>query len=308
MATILVTGGSGQLATSLAMAGGVRPEDGRIHRVGRPECDFAEPDTIRRVFAASSPAFVVNAAAHTAVDAAENDVAASEAANRDGPRLLAELCAEAGIPLIHVSTDYVYDGSKGTPYVETDATAPMGVYGRTKLAGEQAVLAANPRTIVLRTSWVFSPYGKNFIKTMLNAQLKTNTLRVVADQQGSPTAAPDLADAILAIIAKIEATGWQDRYAGVYHASNSGTTTWHGLAVATFRQAARHGRTPPEVVAIRTEDWPTPARRPADTRLDGEKLAAVFGVTLPPWEASLARTVDAVLAPEGAAAQGPDAG
>ncbi len=293
--TILVTGGNGQLATSLVAAGGAASEGGRIHRVGRPECDFAAPDTIRRVFAADSPAFVVNAAAHTAVDAAENDVAASEAANRDGPRLLAELCAEAGIPLIHVSTDYVYDGAKGAPYVETDPVAPMGVYGRTKLEGEQAVLAANPRTIVLRTSWVFSPYGRNFIKTMLNAQLKTSTLRVVADQQGSPTAAPDLADAILAIIAKIEAEGWQDRFAGVYHVSNAGTTTWHGLAVATFAEAQRHGRTPPEVAAIRTEDWPTPAKRPADTRLDGVKLAQTFGVTMPPWEASLARTVDAVL-------------
>lgn len=299
--TILVTGGNGQLATSLVAAGGAMSEGGRIHRVGRPECDFAEPDTIRRVFAASSPAFVVNAAAHTAVDAAENDVAASEAANRDGPRLLAELCAAAGIPLIHVSTDYVYDGAKGAPYVETDPTGPTGVYGRTKLEGEAAALAANPRTIVLRTSWVFSPYGRNFIKTMLSAQLKTNTLRVVADQVGSPTAAPDLAEAILAIVAKIEAEGWQDRFAGVYHASNAGTTSWHGLAVATFREAARHGRTPPEVAAIRTADWPTPAKRPADTRLDGAKLASVFGVTLPPWEASLARTVDAVLG-EGRAA------
>ena len=288
--TILVTGGNGQLATSLVAAGGAR-----IHRVGRPECDFAAPDTIRRVFAAASPAFVVNAAAHTAVDAAENDVAASEAANRDGPRLLAELCAEAGIPLIHVSTDYVYDGSKGAAYVETDPTSPMGVYGRTKLAGEAAALAANPRTVVLRTSWVFSPYGKNFVRTMLNAQLKTNTLRVVADQVGSPTSAPDLADAILAIIARIEAEGWQDRFAGVYHASNSGTTSWHGLAVATFAAAARHGRVAPEVAAIRTEDWPTPAKRPADTRLNGDKLARVFGVTLPPWQASLAGTVDALL-------------
>ncbi len=289
-APILVTGGAGQLASSLVAAGG-----GRIRRVGRPELDLADPDTIRRVFADAAPAIVVNAAAHTAVDAAENEVAASEAANRDGPRVLAELCARAAIPLIHVSTDYVYDGSKGAPYVETDPPAPMGVYGRTKLAGEEAVLAANPRTIVLRTSWVFSPYGRNFIKTMLNAQLKTNTLRVVADQQGSPTSAPDLAVAILAIIAKIEGGGWQDSYRGVYHAANAGTTTWHGLAVATFEAAERHGRTMPDVAAIRTEDWPTPAKRPADTRLSGEKLANTFGVTLPDWRPSLARTVDAVL-------------
>ena len=287
---ILVTGGSGQLATSLAEAGG-----DRVRRVGRPQFDFSEPDTIRRTFAAVGPAMVVNAAAHTAVDAAENDVEASEHANLHGPRLLAELCAGKNIPLIHVSTDYVYDGNKGAPYVETDATAPGGVYGRTKLAGEDAVLAANPRTIVLRTSWVFSPHGKNFVRTMLNAQLKTSTLRVVADQQGSPTSAPDLARAILAIVARIEAEGWQDRFAGVFHASNAGATTWHGLAVATFTEAERHGRAMPEVAAISTADWPTPARRPPDTRLDGAKLQRVFGVALPPWQGSLARTVDALL-------------
>ena len=155
---------------------------------------------------------------------------------------------------------------------------------------------------MLRTSWVFSPYGRNFIKTMLNAQLKTNSLRVVADQQGSPTSAPDLAAAILAIIAKIEDGGWQDRYRGVYHASNSGTTTWHELAVATFTEAARHGRAMPNVAAINTADWPTPARRPADTRLDGAKLAGTFGVTLPDWRPSLARTVDAVLDAHGSGA------
>lgn len=294
---ILVTGGSGQLATSLAAAGGAR-----IHRVGRPGFDLSRPDTVRAAFEQVAPAIVVNAAAHTAVDAAETDVEASEHANHHGPRLLAELCAERGIPLVHVSTDYVYDGNKGAAYVETDATAPMGVYGRTKLAGEAAVLAANPRTIVLRTSWVFSPYGKNFVKTMLNAQLKTSTLRVVADQQGSPTSAPDLARAILEIVRRIEAEGWQDRFAGAFHAANEGATTWHGLAVATFTEAERHGRTMPDVAAIRTADWPTPARRPPDTRLDGTKLRDVFGIALPPWQDSLARTVDALLGGEARAA------
>ena len=195
-----------------------------------------------------------------------------------------------------MSTDYVYDGRKGAPYVETDPTAPGGVYGRTKREGEEAVLAANPQTIILRTSWVFSPYGKNFIKTMLGAQLKTNKLKVVADQHGSPTSAPDLAQAIMAIIRRIETVGFDPSWAGIYHASNSGTTTWHGLATATFEEAERHGRIMPEVAAITTADWPTPAARPADTRLDCEKLERVFGVRLPDWRPSLARAVDEVLA------------
>ena len=288
---ILVTGGAGQLATSLAAAGGER-----VHRVGRPDFDFDRPETIGTAFRAVSPSIVVNAAAHTAVDLAEKEPDESARANRDGPRRLAELCADAGIPLIHVSTDYVYDGRKGVPYVETDPTNPTGIYGLTKREGEEAVLAANPRTIVLRTSWVFSPYGRNFIKTMLNAQLKTSKLKVVADQHGSPTSAPDLADAILAMIATIESEGFSPDFAGIYHASNQGYTTWHGLATATFEEAERHGRTMPEVAAITTADWPTPAARPADTRLDCGKLERTFGIVLPQWRPSLARTVDEVLA------------
>ena len=290
MARILVTGGNGQLATSLLHAGGAR-----VHRVGRPDFDFDRPETIGTAFRAAAPSIVVNAAAHTGVDVAESEPEASARANHDGPRLLAELCAEAGIPLIHVSTDYVYDGTKGAPYVETDPTSPTGVYGRTKLAGEEACLAAHPDTIVLRTSWVFSPHGRNFIKTMLNAQLKTSTLKVVADQHGSPTSAPDLADAILAIVDRIESDGFQPGHAGIYHAANLGFTTWHGLATATFEEAARHGRAMPDVAAITTADWPTPAARPPDTRLDCGKLERTFGVVMPEWRPSLARTVDEVL-------------
>ena len=288
---IFVTGGSGQLATSLAEIGGER-----IHRVGRPDFEFDRPDTVVAAFRSATPAVVVNAAAHTGVDLAESEPDASARANRDGPKQLAELCADAGIPLIHVSTDYVYDGTKGSPYVETDRAAPTGVYGRTKREGEEAALAANPRTIVLRTSWVFSPYGRNFIKTMLNAQLKTNKLKVVADQHGSPTSAPDLARAILAIIHKIETEGFDPSSAGIYHAANAGFTTWHGLATATFEEAERHGRAKPEVDAITTADWPTPAARPADTRLDCGKLERIFAVRLPDWRPSLAQTVDQVLA------------
>jgi dTDP-4-dehydrorhamnose reductase len=291
-APILVTGGSGQLATSLMRLGGPR-----IHRVGRPGFDFDQPETIAATFAALKPAAVVNAAAWTAVDAAETAVEAATRANREGPAQLAALCAEAEIPLIQVSTDYVFDGDKGAPYVETDPTSPTGVYGRTKAEGEQAALAANPRTIVLRTSWVYSATGKNFVRTMINAGEKNPTLKVVGDQSGAPTASDDLAEAILSILARIEEDGWQDSYAGIYHAAGTGETTWHGLAVAALEAAQKHGRAMPEVIAIKTADWPTPARRPADSRLDCDKLERVFGIRLPPWRKSLIRTVDELLAP-----------
>jgi len=285
---LLVTGGSGQVASAL------RTRGARV--VGRPDFDFDRPETIDTVFQSATPSLVVNAAAYTAVDAAENDEAAALRANRDGPARLAALCAQAGIPLIHISTDYVFDGTKGTPYVETDPVAPLGIYGRSKLAGEQAVQASGARAIILRTAWVYAANGKNFVRTMLNAATKTNHLRVVADQQGNPTAANDLADVILAIAARIARDGWRDEFAGIFHATASGATTWHGFACAIFEEAARHGLTPPTVEAITTADWPTPVRRPADSRLDCEKLNAVFGLRLPPWRESLARVIDQVYA------------
>ena len=288
---ILVTGGAGQLASSLVACGGPR-----IHRVGRPEFDFDRPETITETFGRVAPAAVVNAAAWTAVDAAEADPDGAARANRDGPALLARLCGQAGIPLIHVSTDYVFDGDKGAPYVETDPISPTGVYGRTKAEGEQAVLAACPRAVVLRTSWVYSATGKNFVRTMVNAGAKNPVLRVVGDQCGAPTSADDLAAAIVDILSLIETGGWKNAYAGIYHAAGTGETTWHGLAVAALQAAARHGRTMPEVIAIRTADWPTPAKRPADSRLDCSKLERVFGIRLPAWHRSLPPTVDRLLA------------
>ena len=270
------------------------PRQEVLRRIGRPELDFDAPDSIPATLATIAPRLIINAAAYTAVDRAESEPAAADRANHLGPRILAEYCAGAGIPLIHVSTDYVFDGAKGAPYVETDPTSPTGVYGATKLAGEQAVLDANPRSIVLRTAWVYAAEGKNFVRTMLGAARRMPTLRVVADQIGNPTNADDLAHAILAIAGLIERGGWQERYRGVFHATGSGSTSWHGLACAIFRAAAPHGFTPPEVAAIATADWPTPARRPADSRLDCAELARVFGVHLPAWEPSLQRTVSTI--------------
>jgi dTDP-4-dehydrorhamnose reductase len=289
---ILVTGGSGQLALALAAAA---PRLGlTVHRVGRPALDFARPASLPEVLARSSPSFVVNAAAYTAVDAAEDDADAAYCANRDGPAALARLCEAAGTPLIHISTDYVFDGLKRAPYVETDATAPQGIYGISKLAGEHAVLAGCSRAIVLRTSWLYSPTGSNFIRTMLGAGQRNSRLRVVADQIGCPTAAEDLAQVILSIARQLMDDGWRDRHFGIYHAAGTGAASWHDLAAATFAAAARHGMPAPAIAPITTAEWPTKAKRPPDSRLDCGRLAAVFGLRLPPWQEGLERTVDAI--------------
>ena len=292
---ILVTGGSGQVAQALGRLGLARDMDVAVF--GRPDFDFDTPETISAAFAGRPWRYVVNAAAYTAVDAAEADEAGAARANADGPEMLATLCAQAGIPFIHISTDYVFDGAKGQPYRETDQTNPTGAYGRTKRDGEERVLKAGGQAVILRTAWVYSDTGKNFVRTMLSAGAKLPKLRVVADQMGSPTAAADLATAILDIIAVIEREGWQPRFGGIFHVTGSGETTWHGLAQATFEEARRHGGPAPEVEAITTAEWPTPAQRPADSRLDNAKLAHTFGVTLPPWRNSLARTVDSLFTP-----------
>jgi dTDP-4-dehydrorhamnose reductase len=210
--------------------------------------------------------------------------------------MLARLCAEADIPLIHVSTDYVFDGTKPTPYVETDPVAPQGVYGASKLAGEEAVRLPCAKSVILRTAWVYAATGKNFVRTMLAVGKSRDRLTVVADQHGCPTTAADLAEAVLAIIARIDQTGWDPAYEGIFHAAGAGATTWHGLAVATFEEAARHGAKVPAVEPITTADWPTPAKRPANSRLNCTRLHDVFGVRLPHWRESLTRTVDTIFA------------
>jgi dTDP-4-dehydrorhamnose reductase len=289
---ILVTGGSGQLAQALAVNGG-----DEISLVGRPAFDFDDMPTIDATFRATNPWLVVNAAAYTAVDAAENDVAAAMRANRDGPAELARICAASGVPLIHVSTDYVFDGEKPTPYTESDTPAPQGVYGASKRQGEEAVLASGAQAIILRTAWVYAATGRNFVLTMLNLARTRDVIRVVADQTGCPTAASDLAAAILAIASRIRANGLDGRHTGIFHAAGSGETTWHGLALAVFEEAARHGaKVPLSVDAITTAEYPTPARRPANSRLNCDRLEAAFGVRLPHWRASLTRTVDQIFA------------
>ena len=291
---ILITGGSGQLGHALIKLCTARNIP--FTAVSRPEFDFERPETIAACFQNVKPDIVINAAAYTAVDKAESDVAAATAGNHTGPLALAKLCEGAGIPFIHVSTDYVFDGNKGAPYAETDPTGPTGVYGATKRDGEEDILATGAKAVILRTAWVYAAHGKNFARTMLNAGRKMPVLRVVADQRGTPTAAPDLAAAILAIVKKLREAGWKPEYRGIFHATGAGETTWHGFACAIFDEAAKTGYTRPEVQGISTADWPTPTRRPPDSRLDGTKLAQVFGVRLPDWRDSLPGIVQELLA------------
>jgi dTDP-4-dehydrorhamnose reductase len=291
---ILITGATGQLGRALVAEATVRQRD--FMTVSRPDFDLARPDTIDACFAQARPELVINAAAYTAVDAAETEPEAAQAGNHTGPERLARLCAAHSVPLIHMSTDYVFDGTKGAPYVETDPTNPTGVYGLTKRDGETAVLATGAQAIILRTAWLYAPYGKNFLRTMLNAAQRTPVLRVVADQRGTPTAAPDLAAVILTMAAKIRAEGWRDEFAGIFHATNAGATTWHGFACAIFEEAQQFGHPLPRIDPITTADWHTPAKRPADSRLDGAKLRRVFGCSLAPWRESL-KAVCATLAP-----------
>ncbi len=205
---IFITGASGQLGRALVAEATARQL--QFMAVSRPEFDFGQPATIDACFAHARPDLVINAAAYTSVDAAEIEREAAQAGNHTGPERLACLCAAHNVPLIHISTDYVFDGTKGEPYLETDPTHPAGVYGLTKRDGETAVLATGAKAVILRTSWVYAPYGKNFLRTMLKAAQRTNVLRVVADQCGAPTAVPDLAAVILAIAEKIRDHGWQD--------------------------------------------------------------------------------------------------
>ena len=288
---ILVTGAQGQLARSLLAAAGAHC----VVAIGRPDLDITDIETVHRHIGAQTPDVVINCAAYTAVDKAESDADAAHRVNVIGAANVAAGCAVAQIPLVHISTDYVFDGRKPAPYVETDLTGPMGVYGRTKLAGEDAVAAANPRHLILRTAWVYSPYGHNFVRTMLRLAETRPELGVVDDQHGSPTYAPHLAEAILAIAPQIADAPAAAAVWGIYNAAGAGETTWCGLARDVFRRAAEAGAPVAKVNAITTADYPTPARRPANSRLDCSKLQATFGVTQPPWTSGVAACAAALL-------------
>ena len=278
---MLVTGRDGQLAQSLAERGGKS-----IILAGRPDLDLAVQGSARSAILAARPDMIVNAAAFTAVDLAETEEAAARRINADAAGEVAAAARELGVPLIHISTDYVFDGSGGVPYAETAATNPINAYGRTKLAGESAVRAATPDHLILRTSWLVSPFGKNFVRTMVELGQQRETLSVVGDQYGNPTSALDLADAILAV-AGHWSTGARTGLGQTYHLAGSGIASWFDLAVAVQDDLACLGKKSAAVVPITTADWPTPAPRPAYSALDCTKFASDFGVVMPDWRASL---------------------
>ncbi|MGQ2989688.1 MAG: dTDP-4-dehydrorhamnose reductase [Brevundimonas sp.] len=290
---ILVTGGGGQLGLELVAADW--PEGVVIHAPGRDALDLSDPVSIRAVFASQPFAAVINSGAWTAVDKAETEVAAAFAANALGPAVLAELAHAADIPLVQVSTDYVFDGSAAGAYQEGDPVAPLGVYGASKLAGELAVRTGAPRSVVLRTAWVLSPHRANFLKTMLRLAADRPTLRVVDDQYGCPTSARDIARAIRTVVLRMIAE--PDSPTGIYHFVNEGRTSWAGLAREILRFSGEGGGPTAAVEGITTADYPTPARRPANSTLSTAKLARDYGVVPRPWQEAVAEIV-AELHPE----------
>lgn len=287
---VLLTGGTGQVGIEFARQA---PAGVNVVAPRRAELDLGDPHAILALVASRPWAAVVNCGAYTAVDRAETDIVAAWRANALGPAALAQATAAAHIPLIHVSTDYVFDGSKAGFYEEVDPVAPLGVYGGSKEAGEQAVRTGNPRHLILRTAWVVSPHGSNFIKTMLRLAETRSELRVVADQRGCPTSAADIAAVLWQVASRMIAS--PQAPTGTYHFVNGGEATWCELARAVFEMAAAHGHAAPKVEAITTAEYPTPARRPANSRLDVAKLRRDYGIAPRPWRAAVEDIVEALL-------------
>ena len=288
--TVLLFGGNGQvgheLRRSLRALGDVvvTTRSGQLPEGARCEvADFDCPDSLAALVQRVAPAIVVNAAAYTAVDKAEDDVDAAFRTNAEAPGVLARACALRDIPFVHYSTDYVFDGQGSRPYREDDPTAPLGVYGASKLAGEDAIRAAGGRHLILRTAWVYGQHGHNFMKTMLRLGAERDELRVVADQVGTPTPAALIADVTTELL------GLRDAPSVTFHLTPRGETSWHGFAEAILEEALALGLIPraPKVIPIATSDYPTRARRPGYSRLDIGRLEQVLGRALPEWRTGL---------------------
>ncbi len=289
---LVVTGRAGQVARSLAALGSPGLD---VVTAARPELDLSRPETVGAALKALRPFdAIVSAAAYTAVDRAESEPELAFRVNRDGAAAVADAAAAAGVPVLHLSTDYVYAGDKPAPYVETDPAGPLNVYGASKLAGELAVAAVNPRAIVLRTSWVYAPFGANFVRTVLRLASERPVLKVVADQTGCPNFAPDLAAAIVSIARKA-VDGWRPGMAGAFHLSSTEAMSWHGFAERIIAVSGRHGGPSVGVEAITSAEFPQVARRPANSRLDAGKAAAVFGMAVRDASAALEECVPALL-------------
>ncbi len=281
MAKFLITGANGQVGYCLTQQ---LQGEHEILAVGRNELDITDQSAVKKAIENFCPNVIINAAAHTAVDRAETEIELSKAINVKGPQYLAEAAKSVGAAILHISTDYVFDGQRAGKYKESDATDPQGVYGRTKLEGEQAVAAANDKFIVLRTAWVFGEHGNNFVKTMLRLAKTRDTLGVVADQVGGPTYAGDIAKALIQIAEKIIA-GEKVEY-GVYHLTGEPYVSWYEFAKAIFAEAVSQNvlEKSPLMNAITTADYPTPAKRPANSCLDLTKIQQVFGIQPSDWQ------------------------
>ena len=288
---VLVIGREGQLARSLAERA---PDWVELLFAGRPECDLADPASLERTVAAARPDLILNAAAHTAVDRAEDEPELAEAVNAEGPAVLARAAKSAAAPLVHLSTDYVFNGTADRPYREDDATGPLGVYGRTKLAGEEGVRASGAAHAIVRTAWVYSPFGSNFVKTMLRLAETRDEVSVVADQVGTPTSALDLADGLFALI-DAGRGGWNS---ATYHLAGTGETSWARLAEQVFASSGEQGGPTAAVRPIATADYPTRAARPANSRLDSGRFVRATGFRMPEWHESVAAVVARLLEQE----------
>lgn len=288
---ILVFGGNGQLGRELLRAAAER--DCALQALARTEADIADAAAVAAALERWTPDLIVNAAAYTNVDGAESHEAEARRGNELGPAVLAAACATADIPLIHISTDYVFDGGKDGAYRESDPVHPINAYGRSKAAGEDAVRCALDRHVILRTAWLYSEFGRNFLKTIVRLAQTRDELRIVADQYGSPTSARELAEAILHIAPRLIA---EPLLSGTYHFTADGATTWHGFASCIVAAAAPITGRNPRVTPIATADYPTPARRPANSRLDCSLFVQTFGLSPRPWREAVQATARALVA------------
>ena len=290
---ILVFGGNGQLGRDLVRA--AHGDDIELEAVPHAAADIADADAVGRALAAFAPSLVINAAAYTKVDQAEVEIAEAERGNATGPAVLAAACEAARVPLVHISTDYVFDGTKAGAYVEDDPVAPLGVYGRTKAAGEAAVRHAAARHMIIRTAWVYGEFGQNFLKTIVRLAGERDELRIVADQRGCPTSTRELAQAILRVSSRIAGGGEaSERFWGTYHFAGSGVATWYDFAARIVaRQVALTGRGP-KVTPITTADYPTRAQRPKNSAFDCSRFERVFGFRARPWQDEVDELADIV--------------
>jgi dTDP-4-dehydrorhamnose reductase len=293
---ILAFGGEGQLGQELARQA-VRQRV-TLAALGRRQADITDQSAVAAALTSHRPSLVVNAAAYTKVDQAETDTSAASRANENGPAILAAACADADIPLLHISTDYVFDGTKQDAYVESDPINPINAYGRSKAAGEALLRQTYARHVILRTSWVYGEFGQNFLKTVVRLAHEREELRIVADQRGSPTSTRDLANAILRIAPRL-ATG--EEVWGTYHFTGSGVTTWHGFASCIVAAQAPLTSRRPEVVAINTAEFPTPARRPKNSELECSRFKATFGFGGRAWQEETTEITQAIVFVQGKA-------